>query len=66
MIRQCCQCKRIWKEGRWVYARLSQLDMAEVSHGYCEDCFGKQVSKMERHRAEARSSSWHRLWARFH
>jgi hypothetical protein len=40
--------------------------MAEVSHGYCEDCFGKQVSKMERHRAEARASSWHRLWARFH
>ena len=67
MIRQCCQCKRVWKDGRWAYARLSQLENNDVSHGYCEDCFSKQVSKIERQRASGLArNSWLNQWMRFH
>jgi hypothetical protein len=65
MIRQCCQCKRVWKEGRWTFARLSQLDLAEVSHGYCEDCFDKQMNKTVMKRKQF-TRPWRRLWLRLH
>lgn len=43
MIRQCCECKRIWINGNWVSPRPRQLEYEEVSHGYCEACFVEQM-----------------------
>lgn len=44
MIRQCCECKRIWLDGRWVYPRTSELENQDISHGYCEECFIRQMA----------------------
>ena len=43
MIRQCCECKRIWISGQWIKPLPRQLDHEDVSHGYCEECFVKQM-----------------------
>ncbi|MCE5229572.1 hypothetical protein LLG95_08250 [bacterium] len=56
MIRQCCQCKKIWMNGRWVFPRLSQLEGQEISHGYCDDCFSITIKQVRR-RGPA-SSNW--------
>ncbi|MEN6626671.1 MAG: hypothetical protein ABFD69_10640 [Candidatus Sumerlaeia bacterium] len=55
MLRQCCQCKRIWVNGRWVFPRLSQLEGQEVSHGYCDDCFSVTIKQVRR---QAQPTSW--------
>ena len=38
MIRQCCVCKKIRLEDKWVAAGAVKLSGAEVTHGYCETC----------------------------
>ena len=38
MIRQCCVCKRIFENGEWVYSS-SDLELEEITHGYCEVCY---------------------------
>ena len=43
MIRQCCQCKKIWKDGHWVFPRYSELGNHDVTHCYCEECFKDQM-----------------------
>lgn len=43
MIRQCCECRRVWQEGQWVVVPEEQLEGLDVSHGYCDDCFVVQM-----------------------
>lgn len=43
MIRQCCECKKIWIEGEWVEPVTGQLENQDITHGYCEECFVKQM-----------------------
>lgn len=43
MIRQCCECKRVWVQGRWVLPTEGDLERQDISHGYCETCFVKQM-----------------------
>ncbi len=48
MIRQCCECKRIFEAGRWVLPRREHLEREDVTHGYCEACsqeFARSVAK---------------------
>lgn len=39
MIRQCCVCKKIHRDDRWVSPRSEDLDGQEITHGYCEGCY---------------------------
>ena len=61
MIRQCCECRRVWEEGQWVAVAEESLDGLDISHGYCDDCFAKQmkiIHNMERiARAKTRKPS---------
>lgn len=47
MIRQCCQCKKVWHMGKWVeltaLPKEVNLVQDDVSHGYCEECFITQM-----------------------
>lgn len=43
MIRQCCECRRVWQDDQWVVVPEEQLDGLDVSHGYCDECFIKQM-----------------------
>lgn len=43
MIRQCCECRRVWQDGQWVPVPEEQLDGQDVSHGYCDECFIEQM-----------------------
>ena len=38
MIRQCCECKRIYENGSWVHPLPGDLDDEEITHGYCDIC----------------------------
>lgn len=38
MIRQCCVCKRVHDDGRWVAPEPEVLDTEEITHGYCDEC----------------------------
>lgn len=38
MTRQCCVCKRVFEDGRWVPPRPEHLEDENVTHGYCEEC----------------------------
>ncbi|HOE95995.1 MAG TPA: hypothetical protein PLS90_08130 [Candidatus Sumerlaeota bacterium] len=50
MIRQCCKCRRIWKEGRWLYPRLTELTHRDISHCYCDACFKEEMATLRAHR----------------
>ena len=52
MLRQCCECKRIWVNGKWVFPRLSQLAGADISHGYCNRCFEKTMRRIHQRRPQ--------------
>ena len=40
MIRQCCVCKKIYEDGRWVHPRPEILgETTDITHGYCEECY---------------------------
>lgn len=64
MIRQCCQCKKIEVSGHWVNPRLHELDGQDVSHGYCETCFGIVRRQMQEHHPDSSGfKRWmHRLF----
>jgi hypothetical protein len=38
---QCCVCKRVRKEDRWVRANRAEALNPSVSHGYCPRCASK-------------------------
>jgi hypothetical protein len=44
-VRQCCQCKAIWSDAlqQWV---IRGKVMVEGSHGYCKDCFEKEIAQL--------------------
>jgi len=63
MIRQCCQCKKIEIDGRWIYPRFSQLTGQDISHGYCDECL-KAFKKQLQHHLRG-SSSWKSWVQRF-
>jgi hypothetical protein len=39
MVRQCCVCKKVHRDGRWVLPRSEDLAGREITHGYCESCY---------------------------
>jgi hypothetical protein len=56
MTVQCCCCKKIRKDDRWVMTTVPESQM-RISHGYCPTCAAKVF-------AEIRSASHnHRLAA---
>jgi len=38
MIRMCCACRRIEREGEWLLAAVL-VPPAQITHGYCPECF---------------------------
>lgn len=42
MIRQCCACRKIFRDGEWVALDDHGLGLdperVEITHGYCDDC----------------------------
>jgi hypothetical protein len=38
MVRQCCSCKRVYREGRWEEPHSTAHHDSHVTHGYCEKC----------------------------
>lgn len=49
MLLQCCQCRKVMIDGRWVYPRFSQLEGQDVTHGYCDECFADCRREIEHH-----------------
>lgn len=39
MLRQCCVCKKIHVDGKWVQPTPEQIDHDNITHGYCEECY---------------------------
>ncbi len=44
MTRQCCVCKMVYVDGKWVKKQISNNE--EVTHGYCDRCFKKVMKKI--------------------
>jgi hypothetical protein len=38
MIRQCCVCKKVFRDGKWVALVVLDTDSEDITHGYCDDC----------------------------
>ena len=55
MLRQCCKCRKIWKNHEWVFPRLAELFHRDVSHCYCESCFQQELEKISGRGGAARS-----------
>ena len=62
MLRQCCECRRIWVDDRWVYPLAHQIQGRDISHGYCDQCFSRFIEKIHMNRTP--SSRPHRPWFR--
>lgn len=56
MIRQCCECRKVCQDGRWVTepARLPKGE--RVSHGYCPTCAKAALKAVEDHYASLAAS----------
>ena len=61
LIKQCCQCKRVQIDGKWGFPRYRLLIDKEISHGYCEDCFSRQMEILAT-RAEAKRHNKNISW----
>lgn len=57
MIRQCCECRRVWNEGQWVVIAEEKLEGLDVSHGYCDECFIKQMKIIQTMAQAARANT---------
>ena len=43
---QCCVCKRVRKDGRWVRESREDLRAESTSHGYCPRCADKVLQEI--------------------
>lgn len=62
MIKMCCVCHRIERQGEWHRGRLL-AEHEQVTHGYCPDCFVGVMAEIstyigEREIGDVRSSLW--------
>lgn len=57
MVVQCCLCKRIRDQHRWVEEPARGLASENVSHGYCPTCAAKAFAEV---RAFAADKGGHR------
>lgn len=46
MLIQCCVCKKIRQEGRWVPDGKPVEDAGRVSHGYCPACAARAFEEI--------------------
>lgn len=49
---QCCVCKKIRIDGRWITPLTTESRSAEMSHGYCPTCADdafREVREYHRH-----------------
>ena len=63
MIRQCCECRRVWENDHWVVVPEEQLEGKDVTHGYCDECFVLQMQIIHRLEKEARARKHSRRFA---
>lgn len=54
MTRQCCVCKRIHVDGRWVAPPWNIYSDPNVTHGYCERCYDDLMRSLGRSAHEIR------------
>ena len=46
MLRMCCVCHRIERQGQWRSLALPAAD-AVITHGYCPECFVEAMAMIE-------------------
>ena len=46
MVRMCCVCRRVERQGQWRSLALPVPD-AVVTHGYCPECFVEAMAMIE-------------------
>lgn len=46
MLRMCCVCRRIERQGQWRSLALPVAD-AVITHGYCPECFVEAMAMIE-------------------
>lgn len=46
MIRMCCVCQRVEQGREWRYVETLAAD-AQVTHGYCPQCFVQAMADIE-------------------
>mgnify|MGYP006300070543 CR=1 FL=1 len=49
---QCCVCKRVREDGKWISRNLDASD--SISHTYCPACLEASMADMREQLAEAR------------
>ena len=47
MVIECCVCKRMRADGRWVHRDDPGPADADVSHGYCPECARKAFKEIQ-------------------
>lgn len=57
MTIQCCQCRKVRVEDRWVAPDPPIVRDEHVSHGYCPDCAATAMNEFARFRANRAASS---------
>jgi hypothetical protein len=55
MTVQCCQCKKVKTNGRWIDA--SEMLAGRVSHTYCPTCSEALLAEIDQQRAQAAMAS---------
>ena len=48
MVIQCCACKRVRQENRWIEVNEPERVSQHASHGYCPPCADKATAEFER------------------
>lgn len=60
MIKQCCMCRKVFKEQVWIDPSPSELDGQTVSHGFCERCYEEYMDTIRKsHATPAPEDSLH-------
>ena len=52
MVRQCCVCKKILRRKSWVDPVPSDLDQADITHGFCDECYEEYKKSLAELRKE--------------
>ena len=52
MTVQCCMCKRVREQQRWVDPGFNTVDITDISHGYCPVCAAKAFAEIRAYSAQ--------------
>jgi hypothetical protein len=50
MITQCCECRKVCADDRWVAPEVLSAVDERVSHGYCPSCYEKARQEVDAYR----------------